>query len=366
MKILIVGDFYWEIYAKSFYKAFQDKTTDVIKFDTDCYFKSKPNLVGTGKKKREIQDLWYLFQCKYNKGPIIYQMNYDLKSLIKSEMPDLVFLYRDRFIRPSVLKYIKSKNIKIFAYNNDNPFSSEYKNYFWENYFGGVSYCDYVFAYRHSNIEEYKRIGVDNLGILRSYYLREKNYFIDESILDSQYQCDISFIGHFEKDGRDGYLKELLIKGYNVKLYGSGWENSKYYDFLIQNLGEIKHLQEDYNLAINSAKIALVFLSKLNKDTYTRRCFEIPATKTFMLAEFTEDLSKMFKEGEEAEYFRDIHEFMQKIEYYLKHDKERKKIGRKGYRRLISDGHEVRDRVDEVIRVHRELIHSKGKDEENR
>ncbi|KIL49815.1 CgeB family protein [Jeotgalibacillus soli] len=359
MKILIVGDFYWEIYAQSFYKAFRDKKHDVIKFDTNVYFKSIPNLVGTGKKKREVKDFGYLFQCKYNIGPIIFKMNLDLKRIIRKENPDLVFLYRDRFTRPSVLKNIKSKKIKIFTYNNDNPFSLDYKKYFWKNYFKSLSYCDHVFAYRYSNLEDYRRRGINNSSILRSYYIKEQNNFVDPSTVGSQYQSDVSFIGHFENDNRDEFLKELIMKDYTIKLFGSGWEKSKYYDFFIKRLGEIKHLKEDYNIAINSTKIALVFLSKLNKDTYTRRCFEIPATKTFMLAEYTADLSSMFKEGEEAEYFRDITEFTRKIEYYLENDKERESIAQNGYKRLISDGHEVSDRVDEIINVYKDLINKK-------
>jgi len=48
------------------------------------------------------------------------------------------------------------------------------------------------------------------------------------------------------------------------------WENSKYYELFKSKIGEIKPLYgEDYNKTINKAKIALVFLSKINNDTYT-------------------------------------------------------------------------------------------------
>ena len=44
-----------------------------------------------------------------------------------------------------------------------------------------------------------------------------------------------------------------------------------------------------------------------------------------MLSQYTDDLDSMFKEGVEAEYFRDKEEMMDKIRYYLKHDDKREK-----------------------------------------
>jgi spore maturation protein CgeB len=146
-------------------------------------------------------------------------------------------------------------------------------------------------------------------------------------------------------------LKSLIDSGVNLKIYGPDWVRSPYYNYLCSRLGyKIKPLNSnDYNLALNSSKIALVFLSKLNNDTYTRRCFEIPATKSFMLSQYSEDLSILFKDGIEAVYFNSYIDLKHKIEYYLFHDNERKKIAEAGYNKLISDGHEASDRADDVI-----------------
>lgn len=72
-----------------------------------------------------------------------------------------------------------------------------------------------------------------------------------------------------------------------------------------------------------------------------------------MLSQCTDDLDSMFKEGIEAEYFRDKEEMMDKIRYYLKHDDKREKIAKAGYERLLRDGHEVTDRAGEILRVYK-------------
>ena len=94
-----------------------------------------------------------------------------------------------------------------------------------------------------------------------------------------------------------------------------------------------------------------VFLSKLNRDTYTRRCFEIPATKTFLLSEYSADLASIYQEGEEAEFFRDRREFIAKIIKYLADDAGRRTIAEAGYRRVHCDGHDVNTRMAEVVRL---------------
>jgi len=122
---------------------------------------------------------------------------------------------------------------------------------------------------------------------------------------------------------------------------------------------DIKTLIEDYNVALNSCKIALVFLSHLNNDTYAIRCFEIPATGTFMLSTYTDDLATLFEPDKEAVYFKTPDELISKVDYYLAHDDERKQIARNGYERVMRDGHEAKDRAEQIIRAYERLTGGK-------
>lgn len=150
---------------------------------------------------------------------------------------------------------------------------------------------------------DYRRLGYNNTSLLRSYYIKEKNFPIPK-LPTKKYCHNVVFIGHFEDDGREEYIKCLMKDDeIDFHLYGTLWDRSKYAMEIRSRFGEIKPLYDDYNLVLNSARIALVFLSKRNNDTYTRRCFEITAARTFMLSEYTEDLDSMFKEGVEAEVF---------------------------------------------------------------
>lgn len=351
MKILIAADWHGDIYAQAFYDGFKHLSDDVFKFSWKEYFHHYQYSSRYKTDNNKLKSLYYRIQNKFLIGPVLWKINRDLIQKCEEIKPDLVFIYRGTHIYPATIETLKEKfGCKVFGYNNDDPFSLEYPNYVWRYYKKSIPRYDHIFSYRWKNIEDYKSVGYDKVSLLRSYYLKDKNFYI-EDISPNNYQCDVIFIGHFEDDGRDEAIKLLVENGIDLKLYGTGWEMSGYHDFFIEKMGIIKPLYDDYNLALNSAQIALVFLSKLNNDTYTRRCFEIPATKTMMMAEYTNDLNSMFEEGRDAEYFRNKEELLEKIKYYLAHPEIIREIGQNGYDRLLNDGHEVVDRCREILRV---------------
>ena len=287
----------------------------------------------------------------------LIKINRDFFKKVVEVNPQFIFIYRGTHIWAKTIRKIKIvyPEIIIAGYHNDDPFSKRKVEFLNRHYLKALSVYDWIFTYRQKNILEYKKLGYSNVSLLRSYFIKEKNYPVSD-IQTQKYKTDVIFAGHYEDDRRDEYIKVVLDAGLKFKLFGPEWERSQYYQYFINKLKIIPYLTNDYNLALNSAKIALVFLSKLNNDTYTRRCFEITATKTFMLSQYTDDLNSMFKEGVEAEYFRDKEEMMNKIRYYLKYADKREKIAEAGYERLLRDGHEVTDRVGEILRIYRECF----------
>jgi len=343
MKILIISEGRYVLYGDAFEKTFKKLGYEAKHFKWDVYFDLK-------KTTHKIQN-------KFLIGPILRKINQDILSISHDFKPDLVFVYRGTHVYPKTIKEIKKSGAKVFGYNNDDPFSDRYKLLdfrLWSLYKKSIFEYDWIFSYRWKNIEDYKHIGYHKTSLLRSYYIKDRNFYIED--INKKY--DVIFIGHFEDDGRDETIKYLLDNDINIKLFGTFWHKSKYYNFFINKMGNIESLYgEEYNITINQAKIALVFLSKLNNDTYTRRCFEIPATKTMMLSEYTDDLAKnLFVEGKEAEYFRDKNELLEKIKFYLKHEKNIKDTGKHGYKRLLNDGHEVSSRCKDIIKVYDEYI----------
>lgn len=352
MKVLVLEEgVASDIYGGAFSKAFKSIGCEVIHHKWSIFYKSYPNnclfrLLGFYKK----------FESKYAFGFYIRHINENIKQLAKSTKPDLIFIYRGLHIFPSTVRYLTNDlGLVVYGYNNDDPFSNNYPAYYWRHFFKSLPYYSHVFSYRDKNISDYKSIGIDS-SLLRSYYIKDRNYPIESSSLSCEFISDISFIGHFEHDDRDKLLLSLLQKGINLKIYGTGWHLSPVYKELVNFLGyEIGPLRgDDYNIALNSCKIALVILSRLNNDTYTRRCFEIPASKTMMLAKYTSDLGSLFDSGKEAVFFSSEEDLADKINFYLNYNRYLS-IGEAGYERLCRDGHEVTDRCRHIINFYNNM-----------
>ncbi len=348
----MVGDWLADIYEEAFYKGFKACGCDVHKFSWIQYFKYYQYPSRFDVEPNKLKSLYYRLQNRFTFGPILKRINDDLIDNVRENEYEMIFIYRGTHIYPKTLSKLKSSGCKVFGYNNDDPFSALYPRYFWRHFRNGIKEYDYIFSYREKNILDYKNIGFESSSILRSYYLNEKNFHIHHNVIKAKNINDVIFIGHFENDGRDEILLHLFENGVKLKLYGTDWEQSLFFNELVAFNGEIKPVYEDYNEVLNGAKVALVFLSKKNNDTYTRRCFEIPVTKTAMVSEYTDDLAGMFEENKEIIFFKEKEDCLDKVNSLISNPEQLKLISDQAYARLVRDGHEVSDRVKEILTVY--------------
>jgi spore maturation protein CgeB len=209
------------------------------------------------------------------------------------------------------------------------------------------------FLYRKINCEEAKAFRAIHSEVLLPYFLPWQDRPVQltdaEKVL---YETDVVFVGHYESDGREKSLRVLVAAGIRVKVWGgSYWSRSVLGEFY-DNLAPIVPAEgEIYSKALCGAKICLCFLSKLNRDTYTRRCFEIPACGKVMLAERTNDLLQFFKEDEEACFFSTPEELVSKAKWLINNPDIRNSIAKAGLKRVWADGHDVGSRAKYFLSV---------------
>jgi hypothetical protein len=240
-------------------------------------------------------------------------------------------------------------SVLVVSYNNDDPFSPLAPPHLWRHYREGLSSVDVAIAYREKNLAELAAAGAPQVHLLRSYYLPYLHHPVDLTEADKQaFGADVSFVGHYEADGRLAYLAAVAEAFPRFRLFGPDWDRAPEHPALRHLLPTRPLALVNYVKAIQCSSISLVFFSGLNNDSYTRRVFEIPAVGTFMLCQRTADMETLFRPGIEAEYFASPDELVEKTRHYLDREDERARIAAAGARRVREAGHDVFSRMREL------------------
>ncbi len=331
-------------------RTFRELGHDVRGFLWHEYFKPPASMLA-----RRLLWPFYRAQDKFVRGPAVSRLNRDLARLAAEFRPDLLFVYRGTHVKAATLRKIRSlvPRIAIAGYNNDDPFGPGQPRYRWRHFLGCLPEYDVTLAYRHHNLDEFSRHGARRVRLLRSWFIPERNHPVNLTEQDAaQFATDVVFAGHYEDDGRVELLEAVVQQGWRLRLFGP----PDYWNPVLEHSTALRHLRpvrqvwgEEYNKALCGAKVALCFFSRLNRDTYTRRCFEIPATGTMMLSEYSDDLASLFAEGREADYFRSKEELLAKLALYIGDDARRDSVAAAGMARVRADGHDITSRLRELL-----------------
>ena len=102
------------------------------------------------------------------------------------------------------------------------------------------------------------------------------------------------------------------------------------------NMGVADYLTETPYI-FHDSKINLNITLRSIKSGIPLRCMEIMSCGGFLLTNFQSDFFKHFVAGEDFVYFESNDDMLQKIDYYLTHEKERTSIAESGYQKVIKN-----------------------------
>lgn len=355
MKIVIAGNWHSAIHEEPVYRALRQLGQEVVRFPWHQYFTPPDSVLPLALPLFKAQNKFIL-------GPLVSKLNRDLITRVSQQRPDVLFIYRGTHIYPETLRKIKkiSPSTILVGYNNDDPFSPAWPRWMWRHFVAGLPVYDLVLTYRHHNLEDFTKAGARRVSLFRSWFLPylHRPLTLSRSQLQ-RYGCDVVFIGHYENDGRLAAIEALVRAGFHVRVFGpykglgsEGWHGRIDKSPILRTMAPTRYLNgTEYVAALCGAKIGLCFLSKKNRDTYTRRCFEIPACGTALFSEYTDDLASIFVEGQDAEFFRSKNELVEKVSYYLANPGLLDKLRTRGLLRVHKDGHDVVSRMRKLLEI---------------
>lgn len=272
-----------------------------------------------------------------------------IKKLVSQKYYDLVWIDKGITINRKTLSYIKTRlpKAKIVSFSPDNMVERHNQSL---NYLECIPLYDIHFTTKSYIVESLRGLGAKNVHFVHKTYSEEFHYPRNLSSDEKRrLGADVGFIGAWEKE-RCNSILYLVDNGIRVKVYGGGnWNNYKNYASNLEILPGV--FSEDYPKALSAFKISLCFLRKMNKDQQTARTMEIPACKSLMLAERTQEHQALFEEGKEAEFFSSDQELLNKCEYYLKYPEQREKIAAAGLQRCKDSGYSNERTIEKMLSI---------------
>ncbi len=184
-----------------------------------------------------------------------------------------------------------------------------------------------------------------------------------------EFGADVAFMGAGYPNRREMFAQLL---DYDLKIWGTDWDHSKL-ERVVQRGGERISIGDSVKI-YNATKININLHSSMNRELFeidgdfiNPRTFEIMACGGFQLVDRRLLLPELFTEGEEIVTFGSLSDLRDKVDYYLAHPDERKRIAEAGRRKVLAGHtytHRMRgilmDLVREIPRLGNRLAQEKG------
>ena len=155
-----------------------------------------------------------------------------------------------------------------------------------------------------------------------------------------------SFLGTYVTYNERLHILQELSKHFPVSLYT---KSSTELLPLVKKCGSVDYLSEMPFVFHNSA-INLNMTLKTIKTGIPLRVFDVLGCRGFLISNFQEEIAELFEDGKDLVLYHSQEELLEKVEWYLKHDTERKKIAANGYNN-VKKNHTAMNRLIDLFRI---------------
>ncbi|MEC0372458.1 CgeB family protein [Paenibacillus chibensis] len=269
-------------------------------------------------------------------------------------MPDLVLVLDGMFIQNEQLDAIRQQGIKTAVWLTDDPY---YTDMTTEN----VGHYDYVFTLESNCIPYYQQLGCANVHHLP--FAAYVEHYKPERMRSAQ-RREVSFIGSAYWN-RVEYLSPIMdqLMQHHTIINGIWWDRLPNFAAYQDRIEVNKWMgPQETAEAYNASKIVINLHRSHEDDSVNNnavkipaaspnpRTFEISACATLQLSDARSDLAKFYTPGVEIETYSSPQELLDKVEYYLNHEKERREIALNALERTMRD-HTYGNRLNQMLSI---------------
>jgi spore maturation protein CgeB len=171
----------------------------------------------------------------------------------------------------------------------------------------------------------------------------------EATLLAERRDVDVVFIGALHLNKMSLLAKVKKAFGRRLRLHGlTSLKRNVYFNLKYGFPGWVRPAPfEAYVPLYQRTKIGINVHNRGKYTVGSYRLFDLPGNGVMQLSDGDEYLEAFFRDGEEIVGYKNADDLVDKLRYYLDHDRERQAIALNGYRRVMRD-HRFRHRMHEV------------------
>lgn len=259
-----------------------------------------------------------------------------------------ILIWRALSIRPVVIKKLKSLGISCCIYTNDSPyprsrlvFYSWFLSLRWSSFASSMKHADLCAFYRISDINRcHLPPSIPTTIMMPACGQRLYSSYKESPVK----RYGITFVGHYEDDGRDLIAQKLFLNGLDTHIFStSKWRAIR----ARKKHGYFMHdpvFGEKYIDVLLSSTLLLCFFSALNCDYYTRRVFEAAALGVPSICLYNPVIATIFEDGKEIILCRSADEIFVQASQLVNHPVRCLAIGKMARERSLRSGYSLESR----------------------
>ncbi|HEY2492467.1 MAG TPA: glycosyltransferase [Paenibacillus sp.] len=270
--------------------------------------------------------------------------------------PDLVLILDGMYISTEELDCIRELGFPTAVWLTDDPYYSDLT-------ITNVKHYDYVFTLELNCVSLYKQLGCEQVHYL-PFGVHTEHYQPLPSRTPSPLKRDISFIGSAYWN-RIHFFRPILtqLMKYNTSFNGIWWNRLPEFPMYQHKIELGKWMGPvETAAAYNASKIVINLHRLYDDDTVNNnslnitaaspnpRTFEISACGTLQLSDARDDLARFYEPGKEIVTYSSPQDLLEKVRFYLTHEKERQEIALAALERTYRD-HTYNTRVNELLSI---------------
>ena len=285
-----------------------------------------------------------VYKNKATKAAYQRALNRALERRCRETRPDVVLVVKGGPLGPDVVRRLKQSGAVVVNFFPDNPLVMMP--------FEQIEPYDLFFTKERYALRQLELIGLTNLYYLPMYCVPSQHYPVP--LVDAEAAAlrgVVALVG-----ARYPYRERLVreLADYPLRIWGPGWHRAE----------PRVAARVAGGFVDGTAKLAVYCGATLSLNPHhpmndivgvNTRTFELAAAEACQLVDLKDELTPLFKPGDEVLAYRDLPDLRRLLTYHLAHPDEARAIGTNARRRALAE-HTLRHRLEEMIAALRDRL----------